>query len=124
MKIMKYALPILLIGLAFGVVIGRAGAPVTFTSNSTITMATGISTVDQASADANKAANLLSFAKAHQLDVYTDATRTVVDATKVAPAVVAYYKADFKQTVQEFNAKAAADTAATAQRAVDSALNP
>ncbi len=121
--IMKY-LGIILCILTIGVFSAPASPPTNFTSTVTVTMTIGRSTVDQATADAQKASYLQSFALAHQLDIYTDSTRTVIDSTKVAPAVLQFYKNDFATTVQEYNARTAGNTAAAAQRVTDAGLVP
>lgn len=58
-----------------------------------------------------RAAVLLDYAKAKGLDVYTDSTRTTVDATKVLPAVQASIKQDFKDVVVGYRSKNAGDSA-------------
>ena len=74
---------------------------------------------------AARGAALVDYAKAHGLDIYSDAEQTVVDNAKVMPAVNSFMRQQFKADVVTFRRTNAAKVAGAAQAASDdAALNP
>lgn len=106
---MKLRIILLLIVVAFlSFTIGNthASPPVTFNSTASVTMTLGTSTVDQATADAQRAAVLLDYCKARGLDQSSPAASVSADVKAIVKAIVVDYRAQ---------------TAAATQRTVDAA---
>jgi hypothetical protein len=90
----------------FGVVIGRASAPVTFTSTATVTLTLGTSTVSQAAADAQQTQFLVDYCTAKGLSTATPGATVIADVKAIVKNTVVAYRAD---------------QAAATQRAIDTA---
>lgn len=92
-------------------------------ANSTFTITFTFTDTTSGLADTKRDNALKDFALLSGLDIWTDGTHTVVDATKVAPAIRAFVYAAFRAQVIAYRAQSAANAArATAEFTEGAAL--